>query len=139
MTKETILLLSAILSSPLIGMWIKSMFERTKIGAETHNLNISGEISIGDAWKKYAEKMEERLNELNVRFEILEENFALLKLDRDRLIAENRVKEALNKKLSLENASLVKENADYKKRIGDLELRVVELEKSLEAYKHKEN
>ena len=59
MDKTTLLIMSAMLTSPLIAVLIQSFFNKKRTGAEVQNLNVSGEISIGDAWKIYAEKQEQ--------------------------------------------------------------------------------
>lgn len=115
MSKETLLLLGAIISSPFIGILIKSFFEKGKTGAETHNLNISGEISIGDAWAKYAEKIGEDFKNLNARFDALNAKFEVLKKEKELLAVETELKD---------------------KKIKQLEARILVLEQEIETYKH---
>lgn len=101
MDKNTLLIISAVMASPFIGVWIKSMFDKKKMGAETHNLNISGEISIGDAWQKYAKKQEDdatslrkEVADLKQMFTVLTQKFDTMQMEKNKEIEglQDRVK-----------------------------------------------
>lgn len=68
MTKETIVILLSVLSAPFLGALISSYFGRRKTSAETHNLNVTGEISLGDSWQKYAIQQQKDKEELRKEF-----------------------------------------------------------------------
>ena len=68
MSKETILILISILSTPLLGALVSNYFARRKTSAETQNLNITGEINIGESWQKYAFQQQKDKEELRKEF-----------------------------------------------------------------------
>lgn len=122
MSKETLLLLSAITASPFIGVWIKGIFDKKKTDAETHNVNVSGELNIGKYGMDMANQWRSDFDKLSLRFENLERKFDSLKKDKEKLEEENIEKDI--------------QNRAYKKRIGELEVRVSDLEKLVEHYKN---
>ena len=83
MDKHTLLILTGMLTSPFIAVWVQGFFNKKKTGAEVQNLNISGEISIGDAWKRYAEKQEENTKNLRDDFKELRNEFEKMKREKD--------------------------------------------------------
>lgn len=135
MNKENLILIGAVLASPFLGILVTSFFNKRKNGAETHNLNISGEISIGDAWRKYGEKQEEdakaqkienaemrkQMAELHSQFLVVSEELKELKLHREKLYEQASI--------------LAKENKDYKNRVDTLEAEVKVLKAEVEKYK----
>ncbi len=83
---STLVILGAVLASPFLGVLVSNVFSRKKIDADARTTNIGGEISIGDAWMKYATKMhedfeglEKKFNELNVKFDTMKDENTTLK------------------------------------------------------------
>lgn len=81
MDKHTLLIVIGMLGSSVIGIFIQAFFNLKKNGAETQNLTITGEISIGTAWQQYAKQQEEDTKKLRADFKELQANF--LKLGSD--------------------------------------------------------
>lgn len=115
MSKETILLLTAVISTPFMGVLIASWFNKNKTSAETHNLNISGEINIGKAWQGYAAKMEGDFKELSLKFDELSRKFDVIKLEKDVLAIETKEKDARIKHLEERIVILEAEVRKYQK------------------------
>lgn len=124
MDSQTVLLLigvfTAMLTSPFIAVFIQSLFNKKKIGAEVQNLNITGEISIGTAWQQYAKQQESDTKQLRSDFKELQTNF--LKLGNDFEIMK-REKDA---EIKLKD-----------KKIEELEHRIETLETELATHKKK--
>lgn len=68
MNKETLLIVSSIVASPFIGVFITSIFNRYKTGAEVKVLNVTGEIGIVGLYEKYALQMQKDKEELRKEF-----------------------------------------------------------------------
>ena len=68
MSNETMIILISILSTPLLGALVSNYFARRKTSAETQNLNITGEINIGESWQKYAFQQQKDKEELRKEF-----------------------------------------------------------------------
>lgn len=111
-----ITILSLTLGSGVVTALIQWFQNRRKSGVETHNLSISGEISIGDAWRKYAEQAQKDMNLLRADFEQLQRNFNALKSEKEELATATAKKDRI---------------------IIDLQNRVVALEKELSIYTKK--
>ncbi len=70
MNKETwIAIISLTLGSTVITKGVELFLNRNKTRAETHTINIGGEISIGTAWKEYADQAKKDLESLRVDFQ----------------------------------------------------------------------
>lgn len=135
MNKETFVIIGAVLASPFLGILATSFFNKRKTGAETHNLNISGEISIGDAWRKYGEKQEadalaqklenteirKQMSELHAEFLVVTEELKELRKHREAMYAQAKV--------------LADENKSYKERVETLEEEVKLLRAEVEKYR----
>lgn len=118
--QNNILLITAILASPLLAAVVSNFFAKKKTNAESHLLNITGEVSLSDGWQKYAKKLEEiieaqdkKITSMDVRIKSIEDS-AIERQETHR-----------------------KEIAEKNKRIATLESRVDDLEKELAI--HKEN
>lgn len=48
---NNLVIIGAIVASPFLGALVNNYFSKRKTGAETHNLNITGEISVNEALK----------------------------------------------------------------------------------------
>lgn len=120
MDKNTILLIGALFASPFIGDFVKGFFNKRKNGAEIQNLNISGEISIGDAWKDYAKNQEQINKSLIEEIKDLRANIF-----------------SLNKEFIVMNQQKDAEIVIKDKKIQDLENRIDTLEKEVEIHKNK--
>lgn len=119
MTKETILLLISILSTPFLGALVSNYFSRKKTSAEAHNLNITGEINIGDSWQKYAMQQQRDKEELRKEF-----------ADRINALKEDHKMEIDLIKMEFSRITLAKDD-----RINILEGKVKELENEVGKYK----
>lgn len=114
MTKEIIIIIGAMFASPFIGIWIKGLFDKNKTSAETNNIQITGEVSIADAWQKYAHNIQSDFEKLRHEFAQLSAKFEEIRYE----------KEAL--------ATLTKQKDT---KIKELEERIVLLEAEIEKYK----
>lgn len=93
MNQDTAILLVSILSTPLLGAMVSNYFARKKTLAETRNLNVTGEITIGESWQKYALQQQQDKAELRKEFtdkinELKQDHLdemALLKLEFSRI------------------------------------------------------
>lgn len=117
MDKNTILILVSVLSAPFLGQLIVKMFDRKKSGAETHNINITGEISISEQWQKYALQQQKDKEELRTEFA-------------DKL----KRLESLIEEKEMQHASVI---AIKDRQILSLQERVGVLEKELSEYRNK--
>lgn len=122
MKNETILIISAVLGAPFLGILVTSIFNKKRLGAETHNINIGGEISLSDGWHKYAmqqqkdkEFIENRLASFEAKITELQNKYDAIKIEKD----------------TIAEASLRKDE-----KIKELELRVEELEKIIKDNGH---
>jgi len=119
MSKEALIILMSILSTPFLGALVSKYFERNKTKAETHNINIGGEISLGEGWQKYAiqqrQDKEELRKEFNVRMDEMRKEHAdqvtLLKSELARVI---EAKDERIRTLEGKVHELEKEVAKYK-------------------------
>lgn len=117
MSKEEIItILATTLGSGTMVAVISYFQNRRKTGAETHNLNISGEINIGEAWQKYAMQMAEDMRKMQTEMAQLRVDFEKIKSEKE----------------DLADATVKKD-----KIIKDLQERVAVLEKQLEIYEKK--
>ena len=109
MDKNTLLIMSAMLTSPFIAVWVQGIFNKRRTGAEIQNLNISGEISIGDAWKVYAQKQEDNtkdlradFKELQIKFLTLSKEFETMKREKDaKIYAKDKKIEQLEHRIEI--------------------------------------
>lgn len=82
MNKETaVTIVSLFIGSTALTKGIEWFWNRKKTGAETHNLNITGDISIGTAWQEYARQMETNFKTLETKFVTLQTNFDTIKAE----------------------------------------------------------
>lgn len=115
MSKDNLIFIASVLTAPILSVIVTGLLNRKKTGAETHNINIGGEISISESWQKYALQQQKDKDELRKEF----------KAQIDELKADHAKEIELLKAIANE-----KDN-----RIKMLEGRVQELE--IEAAKHK--
>lgn len=124
MNKETILIITSatvsVLASPFVVTWIQGMMDKNKKTAEVHNLNISGEISIGESWQKYA--MQQQRDKEELRKEFIE------RITRQDIVHTSQIKD-LEEKFNL----IIKSKDS---RIFELEKRVEELQLEINKYKN---
>lgn len=135
MTSENIILISAIFASPFIGILITSFFNKNKTGAETHQINLSGEISIGDAWMKYAKQQEENAKTQKQENKDIRTEMADLKTKLLEVTESLRVMQIHKEEMYKQNVVLAQENKTYQHRVETLEGQVLELQKEVEKYK----
>ena len=67
-TQTLLIIIGAVLASPFLGILATNVFSKRKIGAETHNLNITGELSLSEGWQKYASQQQKDKEELRTEF-----------------------------------------------------------------------
>lgn len=123
MNKDTIVILISVLSTPVLGALVAQYFGRKKTKEEVKNLNITGEINLGDSWQKYALQQQKDKEELRKEFT---EKIESLRNDH-------------NKEIEIMRAEF-NEITDAKNiRIKILEDRVQELETEVNKYKNINN
>lgn len=117
-------------------------FNRKKSSAETHNLNITGGIDVGDFGMKAAAQMEARLNKvesdkaiLDDKFDRLRESFNKVGSDYMSLQREFTVMKEEFEKVKIEKQTLAEKNVILLDRVGVLENQVVKLTAQVESYK----
>lgn len=111
MNKESLMLIiTSIIASPFVAALIKSFVDKNKTSAEAQNIQITGEINIGDAWKKYAKKIEDDYKDLCLKFGELDRKFDLLKEEKEELAEATREKD--------------RKIVELTERVGALELEV---------------
>lgn len=119
MSTETLVILMSVLSTPFLGILVAKFFERNKTDAETHNINIGGEISLSDGWQKYAvqqkEDKEELRKEFNLRIDDLQKQHSseIVKL-KDEFTKVTNAKDERIKVLENKVSELEKEVSKYK-------------------------
>lgn len=86
MNNQTLILIGTIIASPFLGAFINNLFSKSKVQAETHKINITGEISIGEAWEKYAVRMRVDMEELQVKIAKLSKEFDIMRIEKDKEI-----------------------------------------------------
>lgn len=150
MNKDTITIIIAVISTPFLGVLISSLFGRKKTDAETHNINIGGEISIGKEWENYGlqqkqdrkELREEfiasinslkaehelRFNALQTSYNKIATDYLTLQSDFDALKREFEQVKTEKERLALENKTLVE-------RVKSLETQVSLLQDEVDKYK----
>lgn len=120
MTKDNIIIVTSFLASPFVAIWVKSYFDKGRTASETHNLNISGEISIGESWQKYALQQQRDKEELRKEFT-------------ERMNIQDASHLEQMKKLEEKFNVIIKSKDD---RIYELEKRVEELQLEINKYKN---
>lgn len=114
MNSQTLTIVIALLTSQVMVVIAQSILSKSKNGAEVANIKITGEVSVGEAWKKYANQIQGDFNTLRLEFEELSKQF---------------------KSLRQEKEELAIQTLDKDKKIIALEERIVVLEKEVEKYK----
>lgn len=132
MDKQTILfLLGGGIVTPLITLLITWLVNKNKTKAETQNINITGEVGVGDFGLRYATKIEADNDKLRVHLDKVIEEFES-RLKRMEIALEEEKEE--NAKLKEEKIILIQEKKDLNIKIDNLEARIDILEKELKKY-----
>lgn len=134
MTATNIAILSAIVGSPIIGIFVTSFYNKGKTKAEINAVNIGAEKTLGDGWKEYAaqqkadakaqkeenQKIVQQMSELQINFIQLTKDFEEMKQNRESLYTQS--------------ANLLKENKAKDGKIVELEGRIAVLEEQVKKY-----
>ena len=121
MDKNNLIIIASVASAPFLGNLVIKLFDRKKQGAEVHSINITGEISIGEQWQKYALQQQKDKEELQREF--------------TRQI--DAIKEQHTKEINILQQKFTLKIVDKDEEISNLNKRIDDLQEELLTYKKK--
>jgi len=81
--ENTAIIIASIVSAPFLAQLVMKIFDRHKTGAEVHNLNVTGEISVIGTYKTLITDLKSEMEEMKAEMKAMKVQFALIVESKD--------------------------------------------------------
>lgn len=118
----------ATVASGAVSSFIVAVANWSKNRAQVHNMNIEGDLKIGDNWKEYARQITQDMNGVKQELTLVHNKYLDLEKKYNDLYAEHVI-------VVQENISLKDQVIDLSHKVEASETRIEELQAELSKYK----